>query len=84
MKALANRRRLAILSFLKKGSEKKGGEASVGNIAEKIRLSFKATSKHLGVLSSAGILDREQKSLQMFYYLSTDLPAPARLIISLL
>lgn len=87
MKALANRRRLAILRFLKKGREKekkKGMEASVGDIAEEIRLSFKATSKHLGILSAASIVDREQRSLQMFYRLSSDLPAPARPIISLL
>ncbi|MDP2655496.1 MAG: metalloregulator ArsR/SmtB family transcription factor [bacterium] len=79
MKALANRRRLAILRFLKKE-----GKASVGDIAEEIRLSFKATSKHLGILLSAGIVDREQRSLQMFYILSSDLPAPARPIVSLL
>lgn len=87
VKALANRRRLAILRFLKRGREKekkKRIEASVGDIAEEIRLSFKATSKHLGILSSASIVDREQRSLQMFYRLSSDLPAPARSIISLL
>ena len=79
MKALANRRRLAILRFLK--TEK---EASVGDIAEEIKLSFKATSKHLGVLSAAGIVDREQRNLQMFYHLSSDHPLPARSIISFL
>lgn len=79
MKAFANRRRLAILRFIKKVNR-----ASVGDIAEEIKLSFKATSKHLSVLSSAGIVDREQKSLQMFYYLSSDLPAPSNSIISLL
>lgn len=79
MKALANRRRLAILRFLK--TEK---DASVGDIAEEIRLSFKATSKHLSILFAADIVDREQRSLQMFYRLSHGLPAPARPIISLL
>jgi DNA-binding transcriptional ArsR family regulator len=79
MKAFANRRRLAILRFLKTTKE-----ASVGDIAEEIRLSFKATSKHLGILLSAGIVDREQRSLQMFYHLSSDLLAPARSVISLL
>jgi len=84
MKALANRRRLAILRLLKRGDGRKGGEASVGDIAEEIRLSFKATSKHLGILSAADIVDREQRSLQMFYRLSPDLPVPARAVISLL
>jgi DNA-binding transcriptional ArsR family regulator len=79
LKALANRRRLAILRFLK--TEK---EASVGDIAEEIKLSFKATSKHLGILSAAGIVDREQRSLQMFYRLSSDYPLPARSVISIL
>ena len=83
MKALANRRRLAILRFLS-GGDKKGRKASVGDIADEIKLSFKATSKHLSVLSSADIVDREQRSLQMFYYLSSNLPAPARLILPLL
>ena len=77
MKALANRRRLAILKFLKEEKE-----TSVGDIAEEIRLSFKATSKHLGILSGAGILDREQRSLQMFYRIPADLPSVARSILS--
>jgi len=87
MKALANRRRLAILRFLKKGKDKekkKEIEASVGDIAEEIRLSFKATSKHLGILSAAGIVDREQRSLQMFYHISPDPPSPVRSILFLL
>lgn len=79
MKGLANRRRLAILRYLRQ--EKK---AAVGDIAEEINLSFKATSKHLGLLVAAGILDREQLGLQMFYYLAHDMPKAARLIISLL
>jgi DNA-binding transcriptional ArsR family regulator len=79
MKALANRRRLAILRFLKTKKE-----ASVGDIAEEIKLSFKATSKHLGILFATSLVDREQKSLQMFYHLSPDCPLPARSIISLL
>ncbi|MDO8624160.1 MAG: metalloregulator ArsR/SmtB family transcription factor [bacterium] len=79
MKALANRRRLAILKYLKEEKE-----ANVGDIAEKIRLSFKATSKHLGILSSSGIVDRDQRSLQMFYRLSGDLPSAARSVLSFL
>ena len=79
MKALANRRRLAILRYLK--AER---EATVGEIAEEIRLSFKATSKHMLVLSAADIVEKEQRSLQMFYRLVGDLPLAARSIISLL
>ncbi len=79
IKSLANRRRLAILRYLRKEKE-----ATVGDIADEIRLSFKATSKHLGVLSAAGVVDREQRSLQMFYFLSPALPKAAASIISLL
>ena len=61
-KALANRRRLAILKFLKRN-----GKAPVAEIAEEIGISFKSTSKHLIILSSVDIVEKEQKSLQMFY-----------------
>ena len=63
LKALANRRRLQIIKYLK---DKKQG--TVTEIAGHIKLSFKSTSKHLAVLFSAGILDKEQKSLSMFYF----------------
>jgi len=77
MKALANRRRLSIVSFLKKRKE-----ATVGDIAEEIKLSFRSTSKHLGVLTMAGILEREQRSIQMYYKIASDIPAPARTVLS--
>jgi DNA-binding transcriptional ArsR family regulator len=76
LKALANRRRLAILRFIKKSKE-----ASVGDIADEIRLSLKSTSRHLAVLFSSGILEREQRSLQVFYRLAPDIPEPVRRII---
>jgi len=79
LKALANKRRLAIISLLKKKYE-----ASVGEIAENIKLSIKATSKHLNLMLSADILDKEQRSLQMYYSISTSCPKLARLIINLL
>ena len=63
-KALGNRRRLLILSFLKKKKR-----ANVGEISEAIKLSFKSTSRHLGVLASAEILDKEQTSLYVNYSL---------------
>ncbi len=77
LKALANRRRLAIIKYLRKNRE-----ASVGEIAGVIRLSFRSTSKHLGVLSAADILEKEQKSTQMLYRLADSLPKVARSIIS--
>jgi DNA-binding transcriptional ArsR family regulator len=64
LKALANKRRLTILEFIKKS-----GTASVGDIAGAIELSFKATSKHLLILSNVNILEKEQISLTMMYSL---------------
>ena len=64
LKALANRRRMAVLKFIKKS-----GNASVGEIADAIKLSFKATSKHLMILANADILEKEQVSLTVLYSL---------------
>lgn len=67
LKALANKRRLEIMRCLKKRKE-----MSVSELADTIKLSIKATSKHLAVLYGVDIVDREQRSLQMFYKLSTN------------
>lgn len=75
LKALANRRRLAIVKILK---EKK--KATVGNIAGQIELSFRATSKHLQILYVADIVDREQSGLSVLYKLNS----PHSLIKSIL
>ncbi len=66
LKATANKRRLAILKYLKLKRE-----ASVGDIADEINLSLKSTSRHLGVLTAVDILEKEQRSLQVFYRLSS-------------
>ncbi len=65
LKAIANRRRVAILAYLKKEKT-----ATVGDIATNIRLSFGATSKHLCVLFAMNLVDRDQKGLEMWYELS--------------
>lgn len=79
LKALANRRRLAILKYLKQNKE-----APVAEIAEAINLSFKATSKHLGVLAAIDIVERDQRSLQMFYCLASNQKPAVRYILNLL
>ncbi|MBI4059476.1 winged helix-turn-helix transcriptional regulator [Candidatus Giovannonibacteria bacterium] len=65
LKALANKRRLEILKALQKEEE-----LSVGEIAETISLSLKATSRHLAILTHADILEKEQRGLQVFYRLA--------------
>lgn len=72
LKALANRRRLGIVTFLKRHRE-----LSVSEIAEKIRLSFKSTSRHLAVLSAADLVEKDQRGVQVYYRLTRQLPVPA-------
>ncbi|MFN3301899.1 MAG: ArsR/SmtB family transcription factor [Patescibacteria group bacterium] len=79
LKALANGRRLAIIKYLKNHKE-----ASVGEIAEEIRLSFKSTSKHLGILMAADLVDKNQRSLKVFYRLAHDQHPVVQKIISFL
>ena len=79
LKALANKRRLAILQYLKKEKS-----ATVGDIAAEIKVSFTATSKHLGKLAAADIIEREQRGLEMWYSLAKHLHHAARHIINLL
>jgi len=79
LKALANRRRLAILAYLKKNRE-----APVAEISNEIHLSFKATSRHLAVLSAIDIVEKEQRSSRVFYRLATHHRPAVRSIISLL
>lgn len=68
LKALANRRRAAIVSYLRKV-----GRSTPGVISEEIKLSFKATSKHLGVLYAAELLERKQSGLRIDYSLKQPL-----------
>ena len=76
LKALANKRRLAIIKYLKNYRE-----ASVGDVAESIKLSFRSTSKHLGILSTVDIIEKEQRGPQIFYRLSrVQKPAAAKII----
>ena len=77
LKALANRRRLAILRYLQKERE-----ARVTEIARTIKLSFKATSRHLQQLASVDILEREQRSVDVFYRIGRNLPPPGRAILA--
>jgi len=79
LKALANRRRLAILRYLKENKS-----APVGEIAHETKSSYKAASKHLRILFVTDIVDREQKRFQVFYYLSSSQRPEVRQVLSLL
>ena len=79
LKALANRRRLSILKYLKENRE-----APVAEIAHEISLSFKATSKHLGILAAVDIIESNKRSLQAFYRLSISQKSVVRSVLKLL
>lgn len=65
LRAVANARRLAILSYLKSN---KG--AVVADIAAAIRVSMPAASQHLRILKAAGIVEHKKRGLQVTYRLS--------------
>jgi len=78
LKPLANRRRLAILHLLHKRRE-----VGVGAIADSIKLSLTATSRHLSMLERAGFLEKEQRSLNVYYRLSKDAPSILASVLAL-
>ncbi|MBX4191904.1 ArsR family transcriptional regulator [Candidatus Parcubacteria bacterium] len=78
-KALANRRRLAAVRYLKSRRE-----ANLTGIAEHLHLSYKATSKHLALLIAADIVEKEQRSVQMFFRISKNIPDLAKHTLSAL
>ena len=77
-KALANRRRLTAIKFLRAKRE-----ASVGEIAEHLKLSFKSTSRHIAVLRNADIVEKEQRGLLAFYSLSSDVHPIIKQLLSM-
>lgn len=78
LKALANPRRLFIVKYLKIQPE-----ASVWNIAATMQLSYKATSKHLLKLAACGILEKDQRGLEVFYRLGRNQPPIVEQIITI-
>jgi DNA-binding transcriptional ArsR family regulator len=73
LKALANKRRLSIVTLLYVEKEQ-----SVGEIARSIKLSFKSTSRHLSSLINAEVVDKEQRGTQVFYSLNSKAPEIAK------
>ena len=77
LKVLANRRRLAIVKMLRVQKE-----VNVGAIAAELRLSLTATSRHLSMLERAGFLEKEQRSLEVYYRIAESPPALYRALAS--
>ncbi len=79
LKALANRRRLAILAELQSHHS-----LTVSEIAYVIGLKHKSTSKHLRILTSADMLDFTKDGPFVHYRLAPAQVEPARLVLRLL
>ncbi len=77
MKIFAEKNRLAILSLLKSH-----GEKSVGQIADRLGISFKAVSKHLLYLTNKGLLSRRYDGPFVLYSVSGSLSGFSRVIIA--
>jgi len=70
LKALANRRRLKIVSLLKTKRR-----ASVGELADNLKVTLPTTSKHLAILAAADIVEYDRQSLLVYYRLADKLPS---------
>ncbi len=66
--ALANTSRRHILLVL----HYRGGEMTAGEIAGRFGCSWPTTTRHLGVLRDAGLLEVEQQGRQRIYRLNRD------------
>lgn len=79
LRILAESHRLAILHLLKTN-----GDLSVGQIADHLEISFKATSKHLLYLAKKDILRRRYDGPFVLYRVADNISEPARSIVSIL
>lgn len=79
LKSVANKKRLTILQLLLYE-----GEKPVSEIAQRIKLSFKSTSKHLLRLERAGFITRSQKIFWGYYFISEHMPEKNKIILKFL
>jgi ArsR family transcriptional regulator len=79
LKALANRRRIQILQFLKRQKT-----ATVSSIAKNVDLSAKATSKHLRILLNAGVVTFSKRGSYVSYRISLKQEEPVKKVLQML
>lgn len=78
-RVLANINRLKIIKMLY-------GERrmNVTEIADELKISFKATSNHLAMLRNLGVLEAQGTAGHVFYCLNPDLPGDFRAAVKLM
>jgi ArsR family transcriptional regulator, arsenate/arsenite/antimonite-responsive transcriptional repressor len=69
LKVLADPARLRLLSLI---AAHPGGEACVCELTEPLGLSQPTVSHHLKVLTTAGLLEREQRGVWAYFRMATD------------
>jgi len=78
-KALANRRRVALMRYL---HTKK--DADLATLSGHLKLGYKSTSKHLIQLAAAGMVDKDTRSGIVYFSLSKTIPTLAAHTLKLL
>lgn len=76
-RALANENRLKIIQLLSREQRR-----NVGDIAEYLKISFKATSNHLAMLKNLDVLEAQGTAGHVFYSLNSKMPSNFRKIIN--
>lgn len=77
-KAVANKRRLVILQILSRQSG-----LSVMDLAAKLKLTFRSTSKHLQLLAAEGLVEPKSSGKFVLYQISSELELAQRRVLEL-
>ena len=77
-KALANVNRLKIIKMLSSGKE-----LNVGEIAGKLKISYKSTSQHLIILKNLGVSEDEGRDSRVYYCLNNKMQSEFQKAIKL-
>jgi DNA-binding transcriptional ArsR family regulator len=79
LKAVANRRRIAIVRYVRSHPQ-----ATLGDVSDSIKLPYKSASKHVSVLLNAEILHREQQNSNASFSIHPHSSEYVRKLISIL
>lgn len=75
-RTLANINRLKIIQMLSGGRT-----MNVGEIAENLKISFKATSNHLAMLKNLDVMESQGIAGHVFYSINSDMPHDFRKVV---
>ena len=78
-RALANINRLKIIAMLSDGRK-----MNVGDIAEALNISFKATSNHLAMLKNLDVLESQGIAGHVFYSINSQMPKDFQKVVNLM